>query len=73
MLGALRLNEINYMKLEPTEIHYTAQLNASEYDTLDVIESTEDGRITFKLLESRWRTKKETIALLKEVIALLEK
>ena len=58
--------------LEITERHYTAQLKASEYDTLDVIEEP-NGRITFKLLESRWRTKGETIDLLREVIDLILK
>lgn len=58
--------------MELTEKHYWAQLKASEYDTLDVVEDRE-GRITIKLLESRWRTKEETINLLKEVIEIIAK
>lgn len=58
-------------KLEKTETHYHALLKASEYDFLDLIESP-DGRITIKILDSRWRTKKETITLLEEIIDLIK-
>lgn len=46
-------------------------MNASEYDSLEVTED-EEGRITFQLLEGRWRTKAETVALLEETIDLIE-
>ena len=57
------------MKKETTK--YSAQLKASEYDFLEV-EEDEEGRITCKFLDTRWRTKKETVAVLKEVIAQIE-
>jgi hypothetical protein len=49
------------------EKHYHEELEASEYDFLDVTEDIE-GRIKVSFLESRWRTKEETIALFKECI-----
>ena len=52
--------------------HYVANLEASEYDQLDITEDSNDGRITFKLLEDRWRTKADTIALFKEVIDIIQ-
>ena len=56
-----------------TEKHYSAQLTASEYDFLEVVESTYDGRIQIKFLDTRWRSKEETIAVLKEIITHLDK
>lgn len=56
--------------MEKTETHYRAELKASEYDYLEVVEDT-SGRITIKFLDTRWRTKQETIALLKEMIEKL--
>ena len=42
-------------------------LKASEYDFLEVEQDIE-GRITCKFLDTRWRTKEETIAHIKEAI-----
>ena len=58
------------MKIQKTTTKYWAQLKASDYDTLEVEEDLE-GRITIKFLETRWRTKKETIDMLNELIDLL--
>ena len=58
------------MKKEETK--YTAQLEASEYDFLEVIQSAHDNRITIKMLDTHWRTKEQTIAVLKEIITQLE-
>lgn len=54
--------------LEKTNTLYTAKLKASEYDFLEVNMSAHDGRITIKFMDSRWRTKEETISMLKELI-----
>lgn len=59
------------MKIEKIETHYRVNLNVSEYDFLEIISNTQ-GRITIKFLESRWRTPKETIKLLKEIINTIE-
>lgn len=58
-------------KLQKQTTRYVAHMNASEYDSLEVTED-EEGRITFQLLEGRWRTKAETVALLEETIDLIE-
>lgn len=59
------------MKLQKVETKYHTQLKVSDYDFLEVVEDTE-GQITIKFLDTRWRTKKETIEMLKEVIDLLK-
>ncbi len=59
------------MKIEKIETTYRAQLKASEYDYLEVIKN-EDERITIKFLDTRWRTKEETISMLQEIIVALK-
>lgn len=59
------------MKLNKVETTYHAQLKASEYDFLEVVRN-EHGQMTVKFLDTRWRSKEETIALFKEIIAELE-
>jgi len=58
--------------MKKTETHYHHDLSMTEYDFLDVVEDTE-GRITVKFLDTRWRTKAETIAVFKEIIAQISK
>lgn len=59
------------MKIEKKETTYWAQLNASEYDFLEVVEDM-DKRITIKFLDTRWRTKEETISVFEEIIKALK-
>lgn len=55
-----------------TTTNYSIPLKASEHDYLEVeVEEGEQGRIRVKFLDQRWRTKKETVALLKEIINYL--
>lgn len=58
----MNMNEEN-----KTSTTYNISLKASPYDFLEVVQGT-DGRITIKFLDTRWRTRAETIAMLKEVI-----
>lgn len=59
------------MDIEKVETTYHAQLKASDYDTLEVVQDM-DKRITVKFLDTRWRTIPETIALFQEIIAALK-
>ncbi len=59
------------MKLQKSETTYRAQLKASEYDYVEAV-INEHGRMTVKFLDTRWRSKEETIAVFKEIIAALE-
>jgi hypothetical protein len=59
------------MKIPQISTKYWVQMKASGYDSLEVEEDLE-GRITIKFLDSRWRTKEETIAMLEEVISLIK-
>ncbi len=59
------------MKIEKAETTYRVELNASEYDFLEVVQDME-GRITAKFLETRWRTIPETISMFEEIIAALK-
>lgn len=59
------------MTLKKVETKYTSRMQASEYDYLEVTQDT-DKYITVKFLDTRWRTKEETIALFREAITLLE-
>lgn len=54
------------MEIEKVETTYRVQLNASEYDFLEVVQD-EEGRITIKFLDTRWRTVEETIKMLAEI------
>lgn len=60
------------MKIEKIETTYHAQLKASEYDYLEVVEDMEK-RIKIKFFDERWRTKEETILMLQEIIIALTK
>jgi len=55
--------------MERTETHYfyLAKLKQSDYDQLDVVVA-EDGRMTMKFNDARWRTKEDSISLLFEMI-----
>lgn len=59
--------------MEKTETHYTytAKLRQSEYDDLDVV-MAEDGRITMKFNDSRWRTVEDSISILEEMISQIK-
>lgn len=59
------------LKLIKHETVYRVELDISQYDYLEVTQA-QDGRITVKFLEQRWRTPIETILLLKEICSLLE-
>lgn len=59
------------MKIEKVETTYRVQLNASEYDFLEVVEDM-DKRITVKFLDARWRTKEESISMFEEIVAVLK-
>ncbi len=50
---------------------YHMELDASEYDFLEVVEG-ENRRITIKFLDTRWRTIPETVSMLEEIIAALK-
>jgi hypothetical protein len=59
------------MKFEKSHTTYTAQLKASEYDFLKVVQDN-DKRITIKFLDTRWRTIPETIAVFQKIIKELK-
>jgi len=59
------------MKIEKVETTYRAELNASEYDYLEVVRD-ESNRITVKFLDTRWRTITETVAVFQEIIDALK-
>ena len=59
------------MKIEKIETTYHVQLEASDYDFLEVVQS-EDKRITIKFLDTRWRTIPQTISILEEIIENLK-
>lgn len=50
-----------------TTTNYSIPLKASEYDFLEIEEET-SGRIRIKFFDTRWRTKEETVEMLKEII-----
>ena len=58
-------------KLEKIETKYTVQLDASDYDFLEVVQDV-DNNITIKFLDTRWRTIPETISMLEEIIKNLK-
>lgn len=53
-----------------TTTNYNIPLKASEYDYLE-IEEEASGRIRIKFLDTRWRTREETVAMLNEIIVHL--
>ena len=61
-------------KLEKMESTYRTEItSASEYDYMEVIVSgTVPNHMKVSMLDGRWRTKEETIALFKEAIKILE-
>ena len=63
--------EIKGKKKEPWCEQYSFDLGG-DYETLDVERTTEDGRITIKMNEGRWRTPQETIDILSHVIILIK-
>ncbi len=58
--------------IEKSETHYRVGLDVSDYDFLEVIQDDLDKRITIKFLDTRWRTTKQTIKMLEEVIDVLK-
>lgn len=59
------------LKLIKHETVYRVELDVSQYDYLEVTQA-QDGRITIKFLEQRWRTPNETIQMLEEICSLLK-
>lgn len=59
------------LRVEKSETHYRVELDASEYDFLEVV-MAQDERITIKFLDTRWRTVEETTSMLREIIEALE-
>ena len=59
------------MKIEKVETTYRVQLEASEYDYLEVVQDS-DKRITIKFLDTRWRSIEETIKMLAKIIDQLK-
>lgn len=59
--------------MERVETHYTytAKLKQSKYDDLDVV-MAENGRMTMKFNDTRWRTVEDSISLLEEMISQLK-
>jgi len=60
------------MKIIKVHTTYHVELKTSEYDFAEVVKD-EDGRITVKFLEGRWREIDETIEMFKEIIENLKK
>ncbi len=57
-------------KLTKTETHYHAYLDSNVYEDFNVIAC--GGNIKIELYKDRWRTKEESIELLKAAIRVLE-